>query len=240
MVFVVLMLLLMIIALPSAQSQDATTLLIGFYGPDDSSAAVGLRVAIEEMQDFGPIEGADGQMYQIGGIGSDDIGQLSNVIAMIVVPESPELASPVSLGIPVFMLSPDASLSIPNMDATVFRGLTPYSEQYLALADFAVLNNSAQRISIMGDPSIYEEEFAQLSAAFNQADTSGELALQTIATEAPTLEEIDTMLATQPQVIVYRGDAIGAQTVLIALVNANYGGVFVYPEAYQAAQAGVL
>jgi hypothetical protein len=126
------------------------------------------------------------------------------------------------------------------MDATVFRGITPYSEQYLALADFAVLNNSAQRISIMGDPAIYEEEFAQLSAAFNQADTSDELALQTIATEAPTLEEIDTMLATQPQVIVYRGDAIGAQTVLIALVNANYGGVFVYPEAYQAAQAGVL
>lgn len=222
------------------QQAGATPLVIGYYGSPDSPAALGMQVAIEEMSAFGEFQGGDGQTYQFFGFVTDNLALLQDATAVLVTPDSPAPDALTSLNMPVIILSSDADLALPNVEANFFRGMTSSRVMLQTLADFAVRSNAAQRFSLIGDSALYKEDFEALAAALSLADQSGSLTVQNIAQAQPLPEDIQALLEVNPQVVVYRGEMDAAAAVMVALHASGWTGVFVYDRAFEAAQAGLL
>lgn len=235
------MLILSFSIVNSQQDPQAIPLTFGFYGPADSSGALGLQVAVDEINDLGTFTGADGVPYRLEAIISEDLNALSGATVILALPhDEPTLEEPLTLAQPVILLSSYHDLALPDVGATLFRGMTDDGQLYRALADFAVRFNTLERLVIIGDTEIYGEDFNDFATAISQVAGEREIIAQQISADLPTLDQINEAVGLSPQVIVYRGTLDNGAAVLDVLASTGWTGVFVYDHAYEAAQAGLL
>jgi len=235
---IVIIIMVSIAALP-AYSQETQTFTIGFYGDSNSGAALGVGTAILEIQEFGAITGGDGVTYNIGAIASDDIADLNGVDAIITVPDAEPINLETPLDIPVIVIDSSADLAETAPYANiVFRGMTDQATLYTAFADFSIQQNNAQRFALIGDDEFYSEEFIQLATALG--DVGGQVDIAIVDAETPSEEQLRETVTANPQVIFYLGMPENASSTLAGLESTGWGGVFVYPNAYEAAQSGEL
>jgi ABC-type branched-subunit amino acid transport system substrate-binding protein len=232
---VLLLILLLGVAITVAQSQEeATLLLVGFYGDPASPAALGMQVAINEINSTGPFTGADGRAYRFVGLASQDIALLQQAVLLFVTPESPAVEQAVSLPMPIFMLSAEADLEIEGLQGAYYRAMTSLAVQQSALADTLNRFGAGQTVLMIGDETGYSDLFSEFSAALPSAT------VQTIGADLPELDSLTQALASNPTVIIYYGSEANAGAILSALESSGWAGLLVYPNAYEAAQAGLL
>ncbi len=240
--FIVLASLLALSGIASLQeSSPATPLTIGFYGPTDHPGALGMQVAVQEIAARGPFTGADGGSYTLRAVISDDINDLTDAIALLTIPDAPALEEATTFPGPVYLLSNGGDLALENLDAPIFRGLSADSYLLRMLANFVILQREGlTRVALIGDADIYGESFESFQEDLREADPDRELTFQNISAALPTLDELDTLYAAEPQLIVYRGTPQDAGDLLDVLRESTWSGTFFYSRAYEAAQAGVL
>lgn len=215
-------------------------LLVGFYGPSTSPAALGMQVAIQEINALGPFTGADGQQYTFVPLVTLDPGDLVEATLVLTVPSDigPEVALP--LNMPVFMVSENAPLTLPNIEAAVFRAMTTQSHQYEMTANFLTQFNATERLTLVGDEAVHGAEMELFNQALLQNDTTGALIVQRINAAAPDATQVQEILQVNPQVVVYVGEPADANGLMFNLAAGNWQGVFVYDDAFEARLAGLL
>ncbi len=224
----------------SPARQEPIPLLVGFYGPATHPAALGMQVAIQEINGLGPFTGADGQQYRFVSLVSEDAADLLDATLIVAVPGVAAPETPLTLSMPVFLVSEDAPLELSNIQATIFRAMTPVEQQYLMLANFLTQFNATERLTIVGDESLYGPELEVFNQALLQEDPTGALIVQRINSGNPTAEQVQEILQVNPQVVMFRGESESANALLFNLAAGNWTGVFVFANAFEARQSGIL
>ncbi len=237
---VILLLGGMALASGTGAAQEPIPLLVGFYGPPNHPAALGMQVAIQEINSFGPFTGGDGQLYRFVPLVSNDAADLLEATIVLTVAGVTAPETPLTLTMPVFMVSEEAPLELENIQATIFRAMTPVEQQYLMLANFLTQFNATERLTLVGDEAVYGPELETFNQALLQQDTTGAMLIQRINAANPTAEQVQEILQTNPQVVVFRGEAENANTLLFNLAAGNWTGVFVFSNAFEARQNGIL
>lgn len=216
-----------------------TPLLVGFYGASTSPAALGMQVAIQEINELGPITGSDGQQYSFVPLVTLNPTELASATFVLTVPNDAAPETALTFNMPVFMVSEDAPLTLPNIQAAVFRAMTPQLQQDLALASFISVANT-ERITLIGDETTVGAQIETFNQVLLQGDTTGTLLVQRMNAAVPDDTQMQEILSVNPQVVVYFGAPENVNGVLAALSVGQWQGVFVYEDAFEARRAGLL
>lgn len=224
-----------------AQQDEGTPLIIGYYGDANSPGGRGLLTAINEMQNLDPIAGGDGNLYRLEPRISLDLAELSEAVAILTVASSPVPEEAISLEMPIILLSNDAELSIENIEAPFFRGVSSSDALYDSLADYiAAGGTEAQQIALIGDEERYGEAFEDFAAAIAGLAPNENYVFLPLSSSLPTLEEIDELIERSIEMIVYRGEQADAGAFLEVLAAQGWTGLFFYDAAYEAGLRGML
>lgn len=220
------------------QQDEAVPLIVAFYGPENASAALGLQVAVEEINEAGPFVGGDGVTYRFEAWVTEDPADLREAVAVIALPTENEPETPETLEVPVILLSTGGDLELPGIEAPIFRGLTNDETRFSTLADFIVRFNAFSQITLIGDEDVFGTDFIEFTNLLQSVDAA--LGIQTLGTDEVSEQAVAEIVANGVEMVVFRGDPIIASAWLLELSTAGWTGVFVYDDAFEAFQANNL
>jgi len=222
--------ILMMLVVPTswsyAQSDTDTDIItIGFYGEESDPAADALRLAIEQINSEDGFTDVDGVTYTFAVEAATDpqafVG--SDAVAVIALPQTddPSTNPPALWDMPVFLLDSDAPLTLPNVQAAIYRGMTSREQLDAMQIDFLIRQVGVQRAMFIGG------DWLAAVSAINQI---GSVQTQQRPDSLLTRDEFQSLLDYNPQAIFYQGDPTSANTLLSSLAANNWIGYFIYPD----------
>lgn len=197
---------------PALFQNEPIPLVIGFYGDSESSGAMGMRLAVTEINREGEFTGADGKTYRFELRITENPAELTDAVAVLALPDMAYTGEFIAWHMPVFLLSPDAGLGLQNIQATVFRGMTDRSYQNDVLANYLVNELDVTTITVIGRDTFIPS-------------------LERVRPTPPVIQHLrkDTLSQEQfnaiPQAIFYAGDS---PDFLERLIAADWRGILIY------------
>ncbi|NJL95413.1 MAG: SH3 domain-containing protein [Anaerolineae bacterium] len=222
-----------------SQQDESVPLVLAYYGPVESQAALGMLVAVEEINALGPFVAADGGRYRLQGRVTQDPSALQDAVAVFMDNQSPPLEAPLELAVPVMLLSSSDPTDIPNLQAPVFRAKSRDTALLSALAQYLAEFETA-RVSLVGADDAFGESLTVLESDLRAADQTGQLVVQRVAEAIPSTDQIAQILSLDPQALVYRGAVPDLNTLILALSEGGWQGAIIYEDALEAIQQGTL
>jgi len=223
-VILILALLLLVAAQPEPTPQ---ALKLGFYGDPQSLAALGARLAVGQIESE-PFSAPDGNRYIFTLVASQDPAALRDAVAVLALPEDENavFSAPPVWEMPVILLDTDAPLALRGAEALVFRGMSNRAALDDMLADYLVRQMGVSRAMVVGADEKMLDYAARITVL-------GGVQVQIMPETLLTAADFQELLAFEPQLLLYGGDAASAQTLLQELGEQDWRGFFLYPETLE-------
>jgi uncharacterized protein YraI len=219
----------------NSQGQAPTPLLLAYYGPDDDSAALGLEVAVNEINASGPFIGADGRSYEWIAFPTTDLSQAQNATALLIPANATPPDEAIKLGMPIFSLQSAGDPGLENVEGIFFRAVSGRDARLLALMDYLVRSRSIQ-----GQVFLLGEEGSLTQAALLVALEVGGLADSVAVQVLPSPDDLAPLLAQPNGVLIVEGPPEVAAAAFEQLQAAGWLGTIAYEDWLAVLEAGLL
>ncbi len=241
-------------AAPAAQSTSAIR--IGYLGVAGSDTANGAQLAIDEINAIGGITAPDGTVYQLelvtlpSELTVDNFASAVNEltvqdVSVLFGPDDNALVTPdtiqamVDTKLPALTGATGDALTDVDTTDYVFRTRAPEHVYSYAIGTYLTEDLGFRSIAVVQTEVEYTEALTSFETTLNNAGVTVSDRIQLPGGET-LVDQVDRLINLSPQAIVMWGTYQDATTLLQALRDRGWVGVFVYRLADEAARAGVL
>ncbi len=241
-------------AAPAAQSTGAIR--IGYLGVAGSDTANGAQLAIDEINAIGGITAPDGTVYQLELVTLPSEPTVDNFasavneltgqdVTVLLGPDDNALITPdtiqamVDTQLPALTGATGDALTDVDTANYVFRTRAPEHVYSYAIGTYLVEDLGFHSIAVVQTEVEYTEALTSFETTLNNAGVTVSDRIQLPGGET-LVDQVDRLINLSPQAIVMWGTYQDATTLLQALRDRGWVGVFVYRLADEAARAGVL
>ncbi len=235
----------------SSQHQATAILKIGYIGRADSDLALGLDLAIRQINENGGTSGPDNTNYiyelVVAEVQPDETDAIPEVlqafanagVVAIFGPDTNELTLPnvevlAAAEVPVLTGATSETLYNADTGSNIFRIVAPESTYSNALAAYLVETLGVQNVVLIQTDIAWAEGMVSLSNALGQLGAQIVTTIQlTEGTDLPN--QIRTLPELDADAVIMYGPSQDAYTVFTQLQSNNWQGRFVYRTAQQAA-----
>jgi ABC-type branched-subunit amino acid transport system substrate-binding protein/uncharacterized protein YgiM (DUF1202 family) len=240
-------------ASPNAQT---AVVRIGYLGVVGSETANGAQLAIRQINEFGGVTAPDGTVYTfelvtltseptLDTLAGDITTLTGQNVSVLLGPDSNALITPETIQtlagsrLPVLTAATGDALTDVDTANFIFRIRAPEHVFSYAIGMYLVENLGFQSIAVVQTQVEYTEALVSFETTINNAGILISDRIQLPGGEA-LADQAERLLNIGPQAVVMWGSPEDAVTLLQALRDRGWAGVFVYRFADEAARAGVL
>lgn len=239
--FIAILLILVLILAPVnfIFGQDQPVFRIGVIDNLSGSLASGAQLAIDQINNNGGLEGADGTIFRLEAVVGSPTGMeitlatfaQSELIA-VIGPETDTLTlsnlnALQALNVPVFSLATDDTLMALDTSGSIFRARSQHTTQAQAMAKYLAEKLQVQQIAI----AQLDVESTTNAISFANAVSSNGIRLSNtfLLDSSATLEEIaQSVVAAQINVLAVFGPADRSGQLYLSLRQLGWSGRFIY------------
>ena len=248
-------------ALPQAfaapRAQEVTTLRIGYLGAPDSDTANGAQLAIDQINALGGFAAPDGTLYQFDLMTLAEAptqDSLASAIAALLAQNPVALLGPdendllndmtfnmlVKAGLPVFTGATSDFLTDNDTHDVLFRIRAPERVYSYALATYLLDDRQVTEIALVQTQVEATEAYLDFLSVMQARGLQPVAQVQMADAAEGLLPKAQQLAETAPAAVVMWGTPEDAVSMLSVLRKNGWQGLFAYPDAEEAARAGVL
>ena len=238
------------------QPQTPTTLYIGWFEGQGSPGERGARLATEQINEAGGIQGPDGTIYQLELVYpqrplvvAEDLqvvlrNLLSRQVIALIGPVQnrlvlPNIATLSQVEVPVLTLATTDSVTDVDANDNIIRVRAAERYYSRAMADILLRDLGYTRIAIVQTDIAETESLLLFKRALQAAGIQPVLEFQRLDNTSIEADAAE-IISAAPEAVVMFGRADDATTLLQTLRSANYNGQYFYRDVLNAVNQGVM